>query len=70
MHWYRAVDDLSYFRRQFKSYFPRQVKVTVGNSNLNKEDEGPVASQSVTQHVQVLAIAIATVTVLQCRGWR
>lgn len=54
MHWYRAVDDLSYFRRQFKSYFPRQVKVTVGNSNLNKEDEGPVASQSVTQHVQVL----------------
>lgn len=26
----------------------------MGNSNANKEDEGPVASQSVTQHVQVI----------------
>jgi hypothetical protein len=34
----------------------RQVKVTIGNSNLNKEDEGPVASQSVTQHVQVIVV--------------
>jgi hypothetical protein len=36
---------------------------------LNKEDEGPVASQSVTQHVQVMmlmlrAAVIVTVTVL------